>query len=99
MDPTHAQVIPAEADDSKMILKQLNGVSHGPASVHEKPVNQCSERPTSSYTSSDVACSYDSTSSNPVTDATSAASTEMVPPESSGSNKVSKVGFIFRTTH
>ncbi|XP_044473144.1 polyadenylate-binding protein-interacting protein 4-like isoform X2 [Mangifera indica] len=90
LDPAHAQVIPAEADDSKMILKQLNGVSHGPASVHEKQVNQCSERPTSSDTSSDVACSYDSTSSNPVIDVTSAASTEMVPPESSGSNKVSK---------
>ncbi|XP_031248169.1 uncharacterized protein LOC116105948 [Pistacia vera] len=91
LDPSHAQVIPVEEDHSKMTLTQLNGVSHDPAYARAKPIDQCCERPTSSDTSSsDVTCSNVSTSLNPVADVTSAASTEMVPPQSSQSNKVSK---------
>lgn len=94
MEPSHAQVIPAEGDHSKMTLKQHNGVSHDPAYACDKLVNQCCERPTLSDTSSDVACSNVLTSLNPAADVTSASSTEMVPPQSSQSGKVSKVGYV-----
>ncbi|XP_044497770.1 polyadenylate-binding protein-interacting protein 4-like [Mangifera indica] len=90
LEPSHAQVIPAEGDHSKMTLKQHNGVSHDPAYACDKLVNQCCERPTLSDTSSDVAYSNVLTSLNPAADVTSASSTEMVPPQSSQSGKVSK---------
>lgn len=86
-------VMPAE-EHPNMTFEHSNGASHDPAHELDKPENQCCERPTSADTSSQGSVS---TSSNPVTDVTSglcfsslAASTEVVPPQSSLSNKSTK---------
>lgn len=89
-------VMPAE-EHPNMTFEHSNGASHDPAHELDKPENQCCERPASADTSSQGSLS---TSSNPVTDVTSglcfsslAASTEVAPPQSSLSNKSTKVNY------
>ncbi|KAI9186430.1 hypothetical protein LWI28_017195 [Acer negundo] len=85
------------AGHPKMTSNQANGVSNDAAHAHVKPNIQYRERPTSAGTSSLNAASRISTPSNPASAVISgslssslAASTEMVPAQSSETNKSSK---------
>ena len=98
MDASLTQVKPVEEGNAEMRIKLLlSGTPHD-APMDGKLDNRCCERPTATDIYQDAVCSEISTSYSPITDVFSESCqtsfttpTSIVPPQSSESNKNSKV--------